>query len=201
MKVLVVLVIGILSACGGGSNATVKETWTAPGVTRLDFRKVAVVMVDKDESTSRIAEDAMVNRFRERGITAVPSYNLAIPAAAMKDGDAVKEALRAQGFDGVLVMRIVGSRTEEDYYAGSYYGSSFGPYWGSAWASPGYVETDTYTTLETNLYSLEDDQLMWAAQSEVRDPENVRDLVEQVASAAGKKLQEQGLMPASETGT
>jgi hypothetical protein len=205
--VAVGLVIGLGAACGGGSSATVKDTWVAPGVTTLDFEKVAVVMVDKDESTTRIAEDAMVKRFRERGIQAVPSYQLAIAPDAMQDAGAVTQALRDQGFDGVLVMRIVGTRAESTYVPGSYpdYYYGFGPYYSGAWGSPGYVDTDTYTTLETNLYSLETDQLVWAAQSEAVDVENVKELVEQVASAAGKKLQEQGLMPAEatpvETGT
>ena len=198
---LIGLLVWLVAACGS-NNATVKDSWVAPGVTTLDFQKVAVVMVDDDVSTRRVAEDAMVQRFRERGMQAVPSYELGLAPDTLVDSNAVAEALKAQGFDGVLVMRIIGSKQETNYMPGAYPDSyySFGPYWGTAYGSTGYVETDTYTTLETNLYSLNDSKLVWAAQTEVVDAENVKELVDETASAAGKKLQEQGLMPANEAG-
>jgi hypothetical protein len=184
----------LLAACAGGS-VQVKDVWTAPGTTRISFQKVAVFMADDDQTTRRVAEDALAARL-SRTTTAVPGYQISLPPGAR--GDQIAQALTAQGFDGAVVMRIVGSKQKTEVVptplADPYFG--FSPYWDLAWGAPGYVETDTYTTVETNVYALTNAQqnLIWSSRSEAIDVADTKDLVDEVAAANGDKMREEGLL-------
>lgn len=114
--------------------------------------------------------------------------------------------LRELGFDGVMVIAVKDIRKEERYVPGtvtyqprSYYTGGWYNTWstgyGYAYSSPGYygttydrVETPGYTAtdvnayLETNLYSLNDDGLAWAAQTNTINPQTLQDGAESFAS-------------------
>ena len=78
--------------------------------------------------------------------------------------------MRGAGFDGAIVMRVT-NVSEQVTYNGAYWGDSYGfaGYWNNAWAypyNPGYVTTTQIVTVETNIYSLKDDKLVFAALSQ-----------------------------------
>jgi hypothetical protein len=75
-----------------------------------------------------------------------------------------------------------------------------GPYYAyGGWPAydPGYVRVDTYVRVETNVYSLPDDRLVWASASRTENPGSVRSLVSDTAKAVAKSMRSQGLVPAA----
>ena len=100
----------------------------------------------------------------------------------------MKRRVRAEGFDSAVVMRVVSVEREVSYRPGTVYAvpalySDFWGYWGYGWRSvydPGYLRSDRVVTIATNVYSVADDKLVWASQSETFNPASLRDAVGEV---------------------
>jgi hypothetical protein len=60
--------------------------------------------------------------------------------------------------------------------------------------SPPSVRTDTEVSIETLIYSLNSDKLLWAATSRTTNPENLASLVDEVADAVANEVVKQGLI-------
>ena len=83
-----------------------------------------------------------------------------------------------------------------------HWGDSYGfaGYWNTAWAypyNPGYVTTTQIVTVETNIYSLKDDKLVFAALSQTSDPANVGKLIRSVMRHINEQLKKDGMIVSS----
>ena len=61
---------------------------------------------------------------------------------------------------------------------------------------PGEIRTDTFIHIETMIYDLTQNKLVWAGQSKTMSPENVENGIRDLANAVGKELRKEGLLPA-----
>jgi hypothetical protein len=184
-----------LVAC---ATTTIKESWTDPAAGRLEFRKVLALVLSSDASLRRIGEDELVRQIRRT--QAVAAYTV-LSAEDYGDVERAKATLRTAGFDGVVTMRLVGKEQRQTWVPGGAYPApsyaSFGGYYRYAWPSvydPGYLRTDTIAQVETQVYSLADDKLLWAGLSETVNPSDARSLIDDVARAVAKELKKQGLV-------
>ncbi len=186
-----------LSAC---SSTTFTSTWKAPGLATINpaGKTVAAVFVTRDEGKRRAAEDAMARDLTERGAHGVPAYTI-LPENVRADADKARALLREAGVNSVVISRVVGKDKELNYTPGAspaYYGG-FGPYWGHGWGAaydPGYLTTDTYVSVETTVYLLPEDKLIWASTSRTANPSNIDTLVNEVADATAKEMKKQGFL-------
>jgi hypothetical protein len=187
-----------LGAC---SSTTFTSTWKAPGIGGVTpvGKTVAAVFVTRDEGKRRAAEDAMARDLTERGAHGVAGYTI-VPESARGDADKARALLKDAGVNAVVISRLVGKDTQINYTPGTtfpaYYGG-FGPYWNRGWGAayePGYLTTDTYVSVETTLYSLPQDKLLWASTSRTANPSNIDALVNEVADATAKEMKKQGFL-------
>ena len=188
-----------LAAC---ASTTFTSTWHAPGTPQIDpvGKTVCAVFVSPDVGKRRAAEDTLATDITEHGAHGVAAYTL-LPNDMHADGDAARAKLKEAGCNGAVVMRVVGHDKEITYTPGMTvpvrYGG-FGPYWGYGWGAvqePGYLTTDTIVSVETLVYSLTSDKLLWAGTSRTTNPGNLDAFVQEVAAAAAKEMQKQGLLP------
>src|SRR5581483_5109359 len=155
-----------LSACHATQLAA---TWREPAVRPMTFQRIVTVFVSNDQTYRRMMEDKMASQFAN----GAPSYRVLGDADA-SDATIVRKMLSNSGYDGAMIMRVAKVENRPNYVAGSYwYGPpypSFTTYWGSAWGypyDPGYYAPDVIVSIETEIYSLaNDDKLVWAARSE-----------------------------------
>jgi hypothetical protein len=182
------------------SNSRFVSSWKAPDATPLEFRgsKVVAVVMMENPASRRAAEDTLAQEITKRGAQGVPLYTL-VDDEGIKDDARSRAALEGAQIKGVVVMRPIGTDKEivsTPSYSGPMYGSYYGGYntygWGSAW--PGQVYTNTIVSVETLVYSLDQNKLVWGGQSETTNPENVDKLVKDVATAVGTELQDEGLI-------
>jgi hypothetical protein len=109
----------------------------------------------------------------------------------------VEEIVKREGFDAVLLSRLVDVHREAHYvpsgYA-TYGGAGFYGYYGYAWPatySPGYVTESTNVQVETQLFrTAGNGQLVWSTVSETVDPSGVDDAAEGIAGAVVGRLAE-----------
>ena len=133
-------------------------------------KKMAVIGGSKKPVIRNLFEDECVRELRARGTDAVASYTvLSIDQLAEKE--TVQSKIRELGADAVLMTRLVDMKSVQTYMPGQvyvmpnyYYGWS--GYHGNVFATPGYTFQDEYAFLETNVYDVKTEQLIWSARSE-----------------------------------
>lgn len=185
-----------------GSCATTefKSTWKDPeaGPVQLQGKRVATFVVTNNEALARSAEDAAARALAERGVQAIPGYKL-IPAGQATDKEALQKKLSAEQVDGAVVMRVVDRRQEVNYVpTGPSYGSFYG-YWDYGWSavgSPGYMETDTIVSVETLVYSVPQNKLIWGGVSETFEPGKVDKVTKEIIDKAAKEMKKDGVIGA-----
>lgn len=205
-SVLVLATAAVVVSC---ASTSFRSTWKAPGAEPLNFKgkKVAALIVSAEEGVRYGAEDALAREITARGAVGVAAYTI-VPKEVIQDKDKAKQFLEKAGVAGVVAMRVVGKEQEISqspgtyrgglYWGRPYYGSLWGPgYWGYGWGSvysPGYLRTDTIVSVEMLVYSLAQDKLVWAAQSETTNPSAVRPFIQDLTAKAADELKEAGLI-------
>jgi hypothetical protein len=187
-----------LAAC---ATTTFTSTWKAPGVQAVSpvGKTIAAVFITRDESQRRAGEDALAADLTARGARAITSYSL-LPNAHPEDSETARTRFKEAGATAAVMMRVVGHDKEVTYtpgYVAPVYYNGFGPYWGYGWGAvydPGYLRTDTIVSVETLVYSLTQDKLIWASTSRTTNPANLNALVNEVADATTKEMVKQGFL-------
>ena len=154
---------------------------------RDEWEKVAAAVLVEDESLGRAAEDALARKLSGRGAVGIPMYTLH-PHTGPNDESAAKAAAEQAGVVGIVVMRPVRVDKEISSTPSSFYYDGWGAYYG------GEIHTDTIVTIETLVYSLAQNQLVWGGQSKTTNPANVGRVIEDTAKRVADELMRQGLL-------
>jgi hypothetical protein len=194
--------LGVAAALLTGCATTgFVSTWKAPDAQPLkpEGSKVAAVVMHKNEGSRRAAEDALARAITARGGEGIPSYSLLANATPDNEAQA-KAAFEKAGVNAVVVMRPTGTRQEissttyaSPYYGGYWGGGYYGYGWGGAYGGTE-VRTDTIVSIETLVYSMKQNKLVWAGQSQTTNPTRVDALVTEIIEATVKEMQKQGLL-------
>jgi hypothetical protein len=198
-----VLLAVVLSACA--SNEFV-SSWKAPDAQPLQLQgaKVAAVVMVNSEASRRVAEDKLAREITARGGVGIPMYSI-YPDATPANESAARAALEKAGVLGVVVMRPVQIDKEvvstPATYSAPLYRGYWGAYYGAGWGTPwgvadgGQIRTNTIVQVETLVYSLRQNKLVWGGQSKLTNPASIDRTIERLASAVAAELQKQGLIP------
>jgi len=202
-RLAVSLVAGMaVAACASTSFIS---TWKAPDAQplgSLDGRKVLAMVQARDPSIRRAGEDALAAELTRDGAIGVPSYTL-ISDSDVNDEAQARKAVEAADVEAVVVLRPVGETQEirtTPTYMGPTYGPRYAPFWGGyyryGWGAAYVPDVHTYTVVnvETLIYSISQNKLVWAGQSKTSSPENIDAFVREVIRAAGKEMKKQGLL-------
>jgi len=188
-----------LTACG--TTTTFTSTWKAPDAQQVNpmGKKIAALVISGDQKRQRDAEVYLANDLTIRGARGVTAHTLI--GFGHPDLNYARARFKEAGVEGVVVMRVVGhdQRTIVDPggFSGEAY-TSFGSYYSSAGVavsySTGSVQTETEVTVETLIYSLSQDKLLWAGTSHTSNPDGIQGLIIEVADAVSNQLVKQGLV-------
>ena len=197
MKGIMLFLSLMILLAGCGPSTKIEKSWTEPSLLNAPikpFEKALVVGLLKDESTRRIAEDKMVAAMKAK---AVQSY-LYLQAGDSKDNaDEITARLKKDGFDGIVIMRLADMEKSMSYVPGTSYGGWYGYYSYAApmHYSPGYYTEDKTYYVETNVYSLENDKLLWSGMTSTLNPGKTDKMIDDVISTIKTKMQEEKLIP------
>jgi len=136
-----------------------------------------------------------------QGGQGVPGYTIASDDIVANEAR-VRTAVEASGAAGVVVMRPVAKDKAISSTPSMYTGPMYGPYWGGyygygwggAWGAGPEIRTDTIVTVETLVYSLKQNKLLWAGQSKTTNPSNVDSFVKELAAGAVREMKKVGLL-------
>ena len=187
----------IISAC---TSTHLTSSWKEPGkVVNIEkLNKVLVVALFKNETNRREAEDEMANYLQGKGIA---SYNYLNDSFDPKNADALRDKIRAAGFDAAVTMRLIDVDKEKVYTPGntSYpiYNRNFSGYYSRNWPSystPGYYSTTKIFTVETNIYSIKEDKIIWTGLTKTTDPEGVDKMMKEIVKVVYNKMLKEGFI-------
>jgi hypothetical protein len=193
-------VLALLLGVAACSATRLSDVWRDPQYSGEPFRQVAVFVLGADPAVQRLVEDEVVRRLpmNTRGIG---GYGLVSDA---ERGDVAKavEKLRAGGYDGAMIARVVGVDGPTRWATGSLkqvpvsYRTLSNYYVNVAEETErsGALSAPTVVRVQMNLYAVASQALVWSAASRTFDPEETRDVAGDVARVAVAELQKAGLL-------
>jgi hypothetical protein len=108
------LMAGILFLLSCGTQTTLDTSWHIPLSTTTTFKKLAVIAMLKNPTTSEEFEIAVVGKFQHFGVTAVPGFSL-LGGETNLSQDQMENRVEASGADGVLLFKMIAVDTTMNY--------------------------------------------------------------------------------------
>jgi hypothetical protein len=200
-------VAAFLLGLTGCATTKFTNTWKAPDAGPLSVKKgdlVVAMVISKVETMRRSGEDALAEELQKRGLRPIPSFTL-IPLDQVENREKALAAVRESGAVAVIAMRPIAVDKEQTYVPPTYMGpgmgpapyGAWGPYYSYGWSaaySPGYVATNTYVRVETLVFDLRQDKLLWAGQSETTNPERLDLFIAELVQAAAAEMTRVGVI-------
>lgn len=177
------------------SSTTMQSSWRAPGatITKEQFQKVMVVALFKDETNRRIAED----KIAAKNPAFHTSYMALGPDQKNMDEETFKAFVKKEGYDAVLTLHLVDIQNSTSYVPGTYQGGYYGWYgmnYGGFY-SPGYYTEDKNYIIETNVFSVSQDKLLWSGITSTLNPTNINRTIDEVWDAVVTRMKREGFLP------
>jgi hypothetical protein len=209
-KYLLLFVVFVFINCGT-SNTSIVNSWRDPDITvaQESFKKVLVVALVKDEASRRTAE----NRIASSNPIFKTSYQILNKTDLQFTQEQKLKILKDENFDGVLTMRLVSAEKETNYVPGTntglYYGGFDGMYGGmygygfGNWYGmyspnfydPGYYQETTAYMVETNIFSLKENKLIWTGTTKSEYATDLGLTVDAIMQAVVKEMRKDGTLP------
>ncbi|WP_299987811.1 hypothetical protein [uncultured Pontibacter sp.] len=204
---LLLLLTGI-AACS--SSTQIMGSWKSPEIEAQNYQRVVVAALTDNVLARQEVENDLQAQLQMRGIQATRSIDLFPPSATAKTGPDVNlliERIKEDGHDAILTATLVDEQTETRYVPGNmgyrpmtrfvWYGSFRGyyNYWYPTLYDPGYYTEDKVYYLETNLYDVNSDRLVWSAQSKSHSPRSLRKAASRFAELTVQKMAEDNVLP------
>jgi hypothetical protein len=188
----------LLAACV--SPTTLINTWRDNDHREPPFKRVLVIGFGEDGANRRVFEDEFSRSLLAAGVTAIPSYTLG-SGVSETDLAKVKEMVARSGADGVLTTRLIGVDKRVNVFPGQVmvmpaagYRRSFYGYYSSAMVMPPSTYNYDVVTLETNLWHVVGESLVWSGTTETFAPEDARKSSAEFAGVIVHALRGQGLL-------
>ncbi|CAA9202741.1 hypothetical protein [Flavobacterium collinsii] len=203
------MTVAIFSSCG--SNTSIVSSWRDPDITvaQEHFKKVLVVALVKDEASRRTVE----NRIATGNPIFKTSYQYLNETTTQLTKEQKLKILQDENFDGVITMRLVSKEKETNYVPGTYtgiyyggfdglysgmYGYGFGNWYGMYspyFYDPGYYQESTAYMVETNVFSLKDNKLIWTGTTKSEYVTDLGQTVDAIMQTVVKEMRKDGSLP------
>ena len=195
LGVTTLLAAGLLGCTSSGTRLI--NSWREPSAGPLRFKKVLVLCVAPHESQQRFGEAELVRLMkRTQGVSA---HSVMTPDE-LKDETRMRAVMAREGFDGAVTLRFLGADQQLTGPRDVYYPApatadfwSYSAVWAMA-STPGYVHIDRKMQMETRVFSMTDDKVVWSGVSETTNPASAQTLVNDVVRTVAADLRKQRLI-------
>ena len=178
------------------------STWKAPEAAGTSFagRKVAALIISDDQNLRVSGEEALVRELAGVGVPGgIASYRI-VPREELKDPEKAKAWYERAGAEGVVAMRLVKSDKRTTWspstWSAPYYSSLWG-YYGYGWGAvydPGVTRVDTVAVVETLIFSVPNNKLLWAGVTESTNPKDANRIIKDIVTGTVKEMTKAGLI-------
>jgi hypothetical protein len=186
--ILICAICGLIAGCGVSTQLT--YVYKPAEYNPLVYKKLAVIaIVPKNQARVQI-ENYVVDQLRARGIKAMTTWSIfqfannpeVLKQAGFvgeKKREIVRQKVSENNIDALLTITLFDANREKRYVPGTsssvgvgvsgpVYGYGYSAYCGYAWdvtSTPGYYEDASTYMLESNLYDISSEKLLWSGQT------------------------------------
>ncbi len=192
ISLVVVVFVGVLF--NGCASTKLTKTWVDKDFKGKTFSNILVIGVASEESNRRLFENRFVQQLKDVGVTAVSSADvIPIPADQKLKKEMLTQTVDKFNNDAVLITHIAGINKRKSYQPAVYtlgvgYYGGYG-YYHATRIKPSSVRSHTELCLETALYDVESEKLVWSGQSQTWETDSVRKLIDGVIKVVIKDIQ------------
>jgi hypothetical protein len=181
-----------------GTSTKIIHSWRDPDVVihTETANKFVFAALLKNETIRKRTEDLMTDYYPKK---AVPSYKEWGTDTLKNNIGFYNEGLKNDGFDAVVILRLVKIDKAHPYVHGiypAYYNSWLG-YYNYAWKiyyNPGnYIIEKTYY-VEINVYSLVRNKMVWTGITSTINPSGSDELFDDVINTVNEKMRKEGFL-------
>jgi hypothetical protein len=180
-------------------------SWKNPSYTGGTFKNILVLALNGKAANRAEFEDRLVAAIARPTEKAFPSYEfIARPDATPIDMKDLRELVKEQRFDAIVVARLTKKDTKTTYVEGQvyspypYYGTFYG-YYNALYPviyTPGYMETEKEAQVEVNVYSTvqPDGELVWTGTTNAFDAGSAMKAIKDLVKVVSKELEKQNII-------
>jgi len=202
---LTVMAICAIPALWAAGSPKILVSWKNPNYSGGPFKNILVLALNGKAENRAEFEDELAAALARPGIQATQSYVfLARPDATPIDIKDLKEVIREQGFDAIIVARLTKAEKKTTYVPGEvyspypYYGT-LAAYYGAVYPvvySPGYLVQEKVAQVETNFYSAAkpDGELVWTGTTNAFDANSPLKVIKGLVKIVIKELEKQSVI-------
>jgi hypothetical protein len=188
----------MLSFVACSPKAKVNSSWVDPSLKGYNANNVLVMGVTKDEIRQKLYENVFVDQLAKNNVRAMAGYKV-IGTVSEPNREIIEAAIKKTGASSVLITDVVDKKSETHTFRGSTYYRPTGyyGYYGRAFTRVHVSASDVTNTvvrLESHLYDVSTDSLVWSAQSEAVNPELLRTDFERLIGLLVADMKEKGLI-------
>ena len=204
-KVLGIVIVLAVATLLYGKSSKLIMSWKNPAYSPTKkFQRVLALGLSNKTEVRADFEDALAAELSNKGYEAVPGNTILLrPAGTQLDLNYLKEQIRANQIEAVVVSRLIKVDNTVTYVPGTafvapfpYYNSFYG-YYGALYPvvySPGYLQKEKKVRVETNLYYVNgapDGQLVWTGTTDTFNPSNVHKAIKGLVNLVVTKMQKE----------
>jgi len=215
---LATLFIGFfLTSCSGSK---VRDSWTSDTY-QGKIQNVYIIGIAKNDLNRMMFVNNFNRRLAEEGVKSTPSYP-DLPKGVEADKDSIIRTMRANGSDSVLLTRVTGQETKATFSSGSGSATRYsfvkGPGYSNTQTNerlglPYYMNWQSYysagyraipaqqtvtrlvvLSIESVLYDLHTEELIWSARMETDLQSNLEEMMKKFVDQAVRELKAQGFI-------
>jgi len=207
----------LLLACSG---TKVDNSWASPDY-KGKIKNVYIIGIANNDLNRMMFENNFIRRLAKEGVKATPSYP-DLPKDKEAEKDSIIGIMRANNSDSVLLTRVTGQETKATFssvsnsatryrfapgavYSGAQANERLGlPYYMNwhSYYSTGYLAVPAQPSVtklvvlsvESVLYDLQTEELIWSARMETDLESNLEDMIEKFVDQTVKELKMKGFI-------
>jgi hypothetical protein len=206
-RVLAGVIILVAGTLVFGKSSKLVMSWKNPAYSpEKKFHQVlALGLSDKTEVRADF-EDALAAQLASTGLQAIAGNTILLrPKGTQLDMTYLREQIRANQIEAVVVSRLINVENTTTYIPGapyivpfSYYNTFYG-YYGTVYPvvySPGYLQKEKKVRIETNLYvtSTPDGQLIWTGITDTFNPSDVHKAINGLVKLVVTQMQQEEVL-------
>jgi hypothetical protein len=207
-KTIVLLAVLGCAAVMAVAGPKLALSWKNSNYTGGPFKNILVLALNGKASNRAEFEDQLVAAIERPDNKVYPSYEfIARPDATPIDMKDMRELVKEQKFDAIVVARLTKRDTKTTYVPGQvyspypYYGTFYG-YYNTLYPviyTPGYMQTEKTAQVEVNVYATvaPDGQLVWTGTTNEFDASSVMKAIKGLVKVLTKEMEKQNVIDPS----
>lgn len=190
-----------------GPSTVITASWKSPGVSSKKYSRILVAALTSN-TIAKVTLENEVALALGNGVNVLKSISEFPPDIHNNDSDkeAIMKNVKNKNVDAILTISLINRETETRYIPGSY---SYNPiigynYYDNFWGyysyrypysyDPGYYVQDKIYFIESNLYDVNTEKLIWSAQSRTYNPIGLEAFSKEFSNIIVSKMKKDGVL-------